>query len=669
MTQPPAATLRLSAEVADARLEDLTRQLHRDLLQAEVTAGRPQTVTEPGQRGEPVTLGTIVLAVLSSHAVAALINVVKAMIERERTLKVEITTPDGRRVPVDARAAGLAAVLAELGLKTPPPSQGPLPSHGPLPSQSPLPSHGPPPSHGAPLAAARTAMPGVGASPFAEAGAGRRRAFLIGNASFPLDETLATLRGPGNDVAALARLLGDAERGGWEVETFVDCPAADILAALDEAFGEAGPRDRMLIFYAGHGKLDAAGRLCLAAAGTRPKALFSSSVPARYLRDMVESSRAASTVLLLDCCYAGAVGAELARGDVESQMALLREAHGLYILTASTRVQAAREAETERDGLVFGRFTDAIVAGIESGEADVDGDGVVSLSDLNRHLARTVRGQTPQYWAHEASGDPEILRLRPAVPPVEKRLARLGAWYAGGKLPEAEYYALAALVEGETADEAAALAAVNRALDRPESTAGAVLAAWRGFRAKPAEPARATAAGMAAGAPGPAPQAGAASGSAIAATTPPPRSMPWPLLGALAPALGAQLYLSLGAVNIGANDHNGVMVVSTLASAVLLAAAAYYFRARLLNLRAVAIALTAAPLVLFNTAVHDQCYRSTAYGTDIYRGVSSYRSCMSAESVPFLLVAAGLLALVLLGPPALRLARARWAARGTGGPG
>jgi hypothetical protein len=44
----------------------------------------------------------------------------------------------------------------------------------------------------------------------------RRVAFLIGNQTFLPESRLSPLQGPANDIAALAHLLRDPERGKFE---------------------------------------------------------------------------------------------------------------------------------------------------------------------------------------------------------------------------------------------------------------------------------------------------------------------------------------------------------------------------------------------------------------------------------------------------------------------
>jgi Caspase domain len=247
----------------------------------------------------------------------------------------------------------------------------------------------------------------------------KRIAFLIGNQTFRPDSGLLPLQGPANDLKGLARLLSDPARGRFEVNEFLDKPHHEVLPDIEQALSDAAPDDLFLIYYSGHGKLDRNGRLCLATANTRQGALLATSIPARQLGELVEHSDCDQVVLLLDCCYSGSVGV---RGDVESEMRIVENARGFYIMTASSDMQAAREVEPVPGGAVMGRFTAALVSGIESGAADRERKGKVLLSDLRRHLEQVVTGQTPKFFAHSASGDP-LISLSPAMTASEPLIA------------------------------------------------------------------------------------------------------------------------------------------------------------------------------------------------------------------------------------------------------
>ena len=241
----------------------------------------------------------------------------------------------------------------------------------------------------------------------------RRCALLIGNQTFSPESGLSQLQGPTNDVVALARLLRDPERGGFEVHEFLDKSCREVLPHIDQALSDAAAGDFFLIYYSGHGKLDRNGRLCLATSDTSQRALVATSIPTRLLRELVEQSDCGQILLLLDCCYSGAVD-DSRGGNVSDELHIVEDVRGFYIMTASTEIQVARETARGSDGLVMGRFTAALVECIESGAADLEHKGKILLSDLRRYLDHEITGQTPRFFARKASGDP-IISLSPAT--------------------------------------------------------------------------------------------------------------------------------------------------------------------------------------------------------------------------------------------------------------
>jgi hypothetical protein len=96
-------TVSLSADIPDARLAQLTRDLERDLSRAGIRARPVETPPVPGQRGEPITLGVLALALISGGTVKALIDCLKTYLSREHTLTIKLTRADGKRVDVTAR--------------------------------------------------------------------------------------------------------------------------------------------------------------------------------------------------------------------------------------------------------------------------------------------------------------------------------------------------------------------------------------------------------------------------------------------------------------------------------------------------------------------------------------------------------------------------------------
>jgi hypothetical protein len=257
----------------------------------------------------------------------------------------------------------------------------------------------------------------------------RRIALLIGNQMFLKESGLPNLNGPLNDVNAIERVLKDPELGNFEVQKIVDQPHYDVMRTIVETLQLAAQDDFVLIFYSGHGKMSGSGKLYLATANTTQTALQATAVSAWSLHEAVSDAVCREVVLLLDCCYSGAVAG--LRGEVvNSQLQAVQNAAGFFILTASTSIQSASESETDHDGEIMGRFTAAIVDGIQSGDADFRGTGEIRLTDLKTHVERTLRGQTPQFFAHAGTGDP-LLSYSPRPLLDERAIADLedDAWH------------------------------------------------------------------------------------------------------------------------------------------------------------------------------------------------------------------------------------------------
>jgi hypothetical protein len=106
-----ALTLTIGCDALDdSRLEAMTRGLVRSLRDAGIDAAPAPAAPAPtGTKGDPVTLGTILLGLIGSGGVAVtLLQVLKAYLERKSTLKFEITRADGRKVSLDAAWFGSA---------------------------------------------------------------------------------------------------------------------------------------------------------------------------------------------------------------------------------------------------------------------------------------------------------------------------------------------------------------------------------------------------------------------------------------------------------------------------------------------------------------------------------------------------------------------------------
>ncbi|MCW5201932.1 SUMF1/EgtB/PvdO family nonheme iron enzyme [Desulfobulbus sp. US4] len=238
----------------------------------------------------------------------------------------------------------------------------------------------------------------------------KRYAILIASSSYPDEPGLTDLRCPANDVDALDKVLRSPDLGGFtETVVFKNRPSHEVLERIETVLGEAGREDLVLIYFSGHGKLNPAGQLCLATANTKLRALGSTSIQAAEIKSYFDHSASRKKILLLDCCYSGAVGKDFTKGGVGEQLQLMSRGQGTFIMTASTGIEVA----VEKEGDTYGLFTKHLVEGIRSGEADKDEDGFVDMQELYEYVHEKVRGegaQQPMKWDLHAKGKLVIAR-------------------------------------------------------------------------------------------------------------------------------------------------------------------------------------------------------------------------------------------------------------------
>lgn len=93
-----------SDELDEERLHGLCQDLCLSLSrETEVEAKLAKGPTIGGARGEPITLGVIVVTFLASPVAAAMFNVLKAFFERDASLEVELQRDDGETLKIGAQ--------------------------------------------------------------------------------------------------------------------------------------------------------------------------------------------------------------------------------------------------------------------------------------------------------------------------------------------------------------------------------------------------------------------------------------------------------------------------------------------------------------------------------------------------------------------------------------
>jgi hypothetical protein len=100
-------TIRLLAGDDEERSFFLSREFASDVARLSGVFSRtpPAAAPEPGKKGDPFTMGVILIAAVSgSGALTALVNTIGSYLARDHRTEVEIQTADGRKVRISSQA-------------------------------------------------------------------------------------------------------------------------------------------------------------------------------------------------------------------------------------------------------------------------------------------------------------------------------------------------------------------------------------------------------------------------------------------------------------------------------------------------------------------------------------------------------------------------------------
>jgi len=253
----------------------------------------------------------------------------------------------------------------------------------------------------------------------------RRLGLVVATTEYD-DSRLSRLGAPLADALELARTLTD--QGGFEVETLINAEAQTVQRRI-ERFCKSGRRhtDVLFVYLTGHGVKDDDGNLYFALRDTDRDLLRTTALSADLLAAVLDESPARSQVLMLDCCYSGAIARALRPKGDEDPAGLAETfgssgGRGRVVLAASSAIEPAWEGDS---GSIYTR---GVVEGIRTGAADLDGDGRITARELHTHVAGLLNKegrQSPRKFEFDDAGDLVIARPgnqpMPTSPPVPKR--------------------------------------------------------------------------------------------------------------------------------------------------------------------------------------------------------------------------------------------------------
>jgi len=244
----------------------------------------------------------------------------------------------------------------------------------------------------------------------------RRFALLIANGEYT---RLRPLETSARDVEGLRRVLADPVIGGFEVlEPLVNRPDGAVRTAIAHFFKEKKRDDLLVVYFSGHGVVDVDGSLYLAFKDTDTELPSGTGLEARFITQEMDKRGLKRVVLILDCCYSGAIGRGMKGAEMPDLGAMFNSGYGRIVLTASNAVEEAWDGSQVLDETGYSLFTHYLIEGLETGAAGGTSEWI-TVDDLYKYASDKVTQtpkptpQTPQKWGMPQEGPPIIIARNP----------------------------------------------------------------------------------------------------------------------------------------------------------------------------------------------------------------------------------------------------------------
>jgi len=220
----------------------------------------------------------------------------------------------------------------------------------------------------------------------------RSYALVIGVAKYKNLPESAQLAYPNRDAEDMYTTLISAEGGQFPAENVhklinENATVANIRQELEQWLPSVTKDDdRVLIYFAGHGFVSG-GKAYLAPYDIDLHSIPTTAYPMEDMgKDIGGKIKGKWKVLITDACHSGAITPETDRAQVNATLLDLQKS--LFSLTASR--DREQSFESDQFGGGHGVFTYYVVKGLE-GEADTNGDGVVTADELSEYVHTNVR--------------------------------------------------------------------------------------------------------------------------------------------------------------------------------------------------------------------------------------------------------------------------------------
>jgi branched-chain amino acid transport system substrate-binding protein len=223
-------------------------------------------------------------------------------------------------------------------------------------------------------------------------------ALLIGVSEY--SEGLRPISSAILDVEAMRRVLEHPDMGAFDQVTVLPNPdKGSMEKAVEVLFADRQRDDLVLLYFTGHGLKDQKARFFLSTrdTGRDQNGDFrrATALAASKLQEYITDSRSQRQIIILDCCFSGALvqGMPIMGMPIKGELNIQEElgGKGRAILTSSSPIEYSFESDNNDLSI----YTKYLVEGIETGAADKDGDQLISVNELHEYASERVKEAAP----------------------------------------------------------------------------------------------------------------------------------------------------------------------------------------------------------------------------------------------------------------------------------
>ncbi len=228
---------------------------------------------------------------------------------------------------------------------------------------------------------------------------GKRFALIIGASQFE-DDAIPDLAQCENDARAIQELLVDPRIGMFpenQVRVILgkQVTRGNVIEAFEDLARKAGPDDLALVFFTGHGTVDARGRGYWLMQDTQlERSLRATAITSDEISDLINDIDSQRLLVLVDACYAAATANVPTKNATVNLNQLFEDFDGTgkVMISGSDGSQLSLIInDPAHEGFGHSVFTWHLIAALR-GTADSNSDGVITVEELWLHVKdRTLR--------------------------------------------------------------------------------------------------------------------------------------------------------------------------------------------------------------------------------------------------------------------------------------